>query len=275
MIDGRTGKRVVLTPPVGCSFDDGYYSPLGGSWVVTACGSGALELYGIPTGTWIPFSPDLSQMFALSGICANGYPPLCGAQYATIGDQWIEFDISYGYHSGPIVPMYEQIKSGQIMTEPAGVTPGGSQIIDLSSPSLTRTLCAPLQMPVRPGTIVPDGRFAIDTEGAAPSYSRHAYLERCGSSLHEPIGTDLSLFTADSQAVLWSAGSSVNELDGVFLPSLRRLKIRLPQELASFCKQKGAVCIAGLALTSHALYVSEENGQVWAAPSPLRSVRAN
>jgi hypothetical protein len=57
---------------VGCSFDDGYYSPLGGSWVVTACGSGALELYGIPTGTWIPFSPDLSQMFALSGICANG-----------------------------------------------------------------------------------------------------------------------------------------------------------------------------------------------------------
>ena len=171
--------------------------------------------------------------------------------------------------------MIEQIKSGQIMTEPAGVTPGGSQIIDLSSPSLTRTLCAPLQMPVRPGTIVPDGRFAIDTEGAAPSYSRHAYLERCGSSLHEPIGTDLSLFTADSQAVLWSAGSSVNELDGVFLPSLRRLKIRLPQELASFCKQKGAVCIAGLALTSHALYVSEENGQVWAAPSPLRSVRAN
>jgi hypothetical protein len=214
-------------------------------------------------------------MFALSGICANRYPPLCGAQFATIGDQWIEFDVSYGYHSGPIVPMYEQIESGQITTEPAGVTPGGNQIVDLGSPSLTRTLCAPLQRPVPPGTIVPDGAFAIDTEAEAPSYSRHAYLESCGSTVHEAIGTDLSLFTADSQAVLWNAGSAVNELDGLFLPSLRRLKIRLPQQLVSLCKQKGAVCIAGLALTSHALYVSEENGQVWAAPSPLPSARAN
>jgi hypothetical protein len=178
-------------------------------------------------------------MFALSGIRANRYPPLCGAQYATIGDQWIEFDVSYGYHSGPIVPMYEKITSGQITTEPAGVTPGGNQILDLNSPSLTRTLCPPLQMPVPPGTIVPDGRFAIDEEAVAPDYIRHAYLEGCGSSVHEPIGTDLSLFTADSQAVLWNAGSAVNERDG---------------------------------LTSHALCVSASNGQIWAAPSPLRAV---
>ena len=270
IIDGRTGKHVVLTPRAGCSFADGYYSPLGGSWVVTICRSGSFELYSIPTARWISFTPDFGRMFALSGICANRYPPLCGAQFATIGDQWIEFDVSYGYHSGPIVPTYERIKSGQITTEPPGVTPGGNQILDLDSPSLTRTLCDPLQMPVPAGRIVPDGRFAIDVESAAPEYVQHAYLERCGSSLHEPIGTDVSEFSANAHAVLWSAGGSPDELDGLLLPSRRRLKLRLPRQVASLCKQKGSVCIAGLALTSRALYVSASNGQMWAAANPLR-----
>lgn len=228
-----------------------------------------MELYSIPTRTWIPFTPEFGRMFALSGICANRYPPLCGAQFATIGDQWIEFDVSYGYHSGPIVPTYERIKSGQLTTEPPGVTPGGNQILDLDAPSLTRTLCDPLQMPVAGGTIVPDGQFAIDMESEAPEYVQHAYLERCGSSLHEPIGTDVSEFTANGHAVLWNAGGSPNELDGLLLPSRRRLKLRLPRQVASLCKQKGSVCIAGLALTSRALYVSASNGQMWAAANPL------
>ena len=274
LIDGRTGKRVVLTPRVGCSFDDGYSSPLGGSWVVTVCESGSFELYSIPTRRWTAFSPDLTQMFALSGICANRYPPWCGAQYARIGEEWIEFDVSYGYHSGPIVPMYEQISNGGIATEPPGVMPGGNQILDLGSPSLTRTLCAPLHMPVSFGTFVTDGRFAIDEEIEAPNYFLHAYLERCGSPLHKTIGTDVSSFTADPQAVLWSGGSA-NELDGLLLPSLRRLRLRLPEQLVSLCNQKGSVCIEGLALTSHALYVSAWNGVMWAAPSPLRSVRTS
>lgn len=170
----------------------GYSTPLGGSWVVTVCHSGSFELYSIPSRRWIPFSPDVEQMFALSGLCANRYPPLCGAQFATIGEEWIRFDVSYGYHSGPVVSLFEQVKTGQVRGEPAGVAPGGNQILDLDSPSLTRTLCDPLQMPVVPGSVVPDGRFAIDVESEAPEYVQHAYLERCGSSLHEPIGTDVS-----------------------------------------------------------------------------------
>ena len=269
LIDGQTGKRVVLRPRAGCSFDDGYSTPLGGSWVVTVCHSGSFELYSIPSRRWIPFSPDVEQMFALSGICANRYPPLCDAQYVTIGDQWIEFDVSYGYHSGPTVPTYERIKSRQITTNPPGVKPGGNQILDLDSPNLTRTLCDPLRMPVPSGTIVTDGGFAIDEESAPPEYVRHTYLERCGSSLHEPIGTDVSSFTADAQAVVWSAGGSSNELDGLLLASRRRLTLRLPQPVASLCRQKGSVCIAGLALTGRALYVSASNGQIWAAANPL------
>ena len=136
-----------------------------------------MELYSIPTGTWIPFTPDFGRMFALSGICANRYPPLCGAQFATIGDQWIEFDVSYGYHSGPIVPTYERIKSGQITTEPPGVTPGGNQILDLDSPSLTRTLCDPLLMPVAAGTIVPDGQVR-DRRGIRSARVRTTRLPR-------------------------------------------------------------------------------------------------
>lgn len=269
VVDGQTGKSVVLRPPAGCSFDDGYSTPLGGSWVVTVCHSGSFELYSIPSRRWIPFSPDVEQMFALSGLCANRYPPVCGAQYVTIGEEWIRFDVSYGYHSGPVVSLFEQVKTGQVRGEPAGVAPGGNQILDLDSPSLTRTLCDPLQMPVPAGRIVPDGRFAIDVESEAPEYVQHAYLERCGSSLHEPIGTDVSGFTANAQAVLWSGGGSPNELDGLFLPSRRRLKLRLPRPVASLCKQKGSVCIAGLALTRRELYVSAWNGQIWAAADPL------
>jgi hypothetical protein len=59
VVDGQTGKRVVLRPPAGCSFDDGYSTPLGGSWVVTVCHSGSFELYSIPSRRWIPFSPDV------------------------------------------------------------------------------------------------------------------------------------------------------------------------------------------------------------------------
>jgi hypothetical protein len=154
------------------------------------------------------------------------------------------------------------------------VTPGGSQILDLNSPTLTRTLCDPLQLPAPPGTILTDGKFAIDEEAEAPDYFQQTYLERCGSSLHEPIGTDLSLFTADSRAVLWSAGGSANEIDGLLLPSLRRLKLRLPQEAASLCRLPGASCIDGLLLTSRALYVMDWADEVWAAEDPLDSAAA-
>lgn len=270
LIDGRTGKRVTLAPRAGCSFDDGHYSPLGGSWVVTGCRSGSFELYSIPTGRWIRFTPDLDQMYAASGLCANRYPPLCGAQYATIGSEWIEFDVSYGYHSGPIVPTYTRIRSGQITTEPPGVTPGGNQILDLDSPSLTRTLCDPLRLPVPFATIVPDGRFTVFEEIEPPNYDLHAYLERCGSSLRKTIGTDVSSFAADPQAVLWSGGSPT-ELDGLSLPRLGRLRIQLPDQVASLCRRKGSVCISGLALTRRTLYVSAWNGQIWSAGSPLGS----
>jgi hypothetical protein len=273
LIDQRTGKRVSLTPPPGCNFAD---PPFGGSWLAAEClplPTGAdypFQLYSVPTGTWMPFNPDLTDLFALNPDCRAGDPRMCGANYLGIGDRWIEFQVAYGYHSGAIINTFEQIENGQVSAEPASVTPGGNQILDLGSPSLTRTLCEPLHVPVLPGAIIPDGRFAIDKEAAAPDYIQHAYLERCGSSLHETIGTDLSVFTADSRAVLWSAGAYPSELTGVLLPSLRRLTLRLPQQVASLCKQRGAVCIEGLALTIHALYLIDWNGDVWAARSPLR-----
>jgi hypothetical protein len=269
VIDEQTGKRVALTPPAGCSFGDetSFSSPLGGSWVVAACnppsfGSG-YELYSIPNRKWMPFSPDVKRMCALDAECATGDPD-CFTSYRAIGERWIEFLVTCGYHSYPSTAAFEQIQGGQVIAEPTGVTLGGNQILDLNSPALTQTLCNPLRTPTA-GTFVPDGRFALDQE-----FQGNTYLERCGSSLHRPIGSPGGeWFTANSHAVVWSLQS--NEIDGLFLPSLHRFKLRLPQSVASLCKRLAAdLCIQGLALTSRTLYLLTYDDRVWTTSSPLQ-----
>jgi hypothetical protein len=273
VIDEETGKRLVLTPPSGCLFDDGgslHRSLLGGSWVVATCNPPPLgpgyELYSIPNRKWMSFNPDMTKMCALDAECATGDPD-CPASYLAIGERWIEFVITCGYHSYPSTGALEQIKGGQVRGDPPAVTPGGNQILDLNSPTLTQTLCSPLRMPSA-GTIVPDGRFALDEE-----FNNNTYLERCGSSLHRPIGDPgPRVTTISSHAVLWSPGVIRNEIVGLFLPSLQRLELRLPKPVASLCRHLGAfsyICIQGLALTTHTLYIVTSDSQVWSAQSPL------
>jgi hypothetical protein len=270
VIDEQSGKRVALTPPAGCFFGDEtvFSSPLGGSWVVAACSPPPLgpgyELYSIPNRKWIPFSPDVTRMCALDAECATGDPD-CSTSYRAIGDWWIEFLVTCGYHSYPSTAAFEQIQGGQVSAEPPGVTLGGNQIFDLNSPALTQTLCNPLRTPIT-GAFVPDGRFALDEE-----FSADTYLERCGSSLHRAIGSPGVWFAANSHAVLWSPGVGRKEIDGLFLPSLRRLERRLPKPVALLCRHLlPYICVQGIALTSRTLYLLTYDEQVWTTESPLQ-----
>lgn len=282
IIDEQTGKRLELTPPAGCEFDDendNAYPPLGGSWVVAACarppGSPPLvgtnyELYSIPRATWMSWSPDGTQMCALNAECAATNGQDCSSSYVAIGERWIELEVTCGYHSYPSTYAFEQIHTGQVVSQPTSVGPGGQQILDLNSPTLTQPLCAPLRVPSE-GAIVLDGRFALESARDLNGNLQQTYLERCGSSLHTPVGGADRRFSASATAVLWTPVVS-GEIDGLFLPSLRRLKLELPPPAASHCtKRTSLFCIPELALTGRTLYVVDARSQVWSARIPLES----
>jgi hypothetical protein len=272
LIDDQTGRRVAPAPPAGCYFDNANSSALGGSWIVATCNPPPpgpryfYELYSIPAGTWSPFTPDVAQMFALNADCKTG-DPQCSASYVAIGERWIEFQVTCGYHCGPTTIAVQGLQSGQVAAEPAGVGPGGNQILDLSSPTVTQTLCRPLKVSSA-GTIVPAGGFALDEASSGSTY-----LERCGSHQRRPIGASWGSFGVSPHIVLWSPSGSIRELDGLFLPSLRRLVLRLPGPVASACRELGPIaCIQRLALTTRTLYLLTQ-GRVWATGIPREPIR--
>jgi hypothetical protein len=264
VIDEETKHAVRLNPPAGCFFDT-ERAPLGGLWVIARCRSGpdALWLYSIPGAKWTRFSPNTAQMCALNHDCATGTARAqCSADYTAIGKRWIEFAFGCGYHSGTVTDALQNIRSRQVKVAPAGLQGGGTEIVDLNSPTGTRRLCAPLQVPTD-GKIVPDGRFAV----AESNLDDNVFLERCGSHSRAMIGR--GLFSVNSRAVLMSVGLTSNEIDGVFLPSRRRFGFRLPRQLASVCGREATfVCIQGLALTHHTVYVLTDRAQLWIASSP-------
>lgn len=66
-----------------------------------------------------------------------------------------------------------------------------------------------------------------------------------------------------------SVGSTSDEIDGLFLPSRRRFRLRLPRQLASSCAREAPfVCIRDLELTSHTFYLDTFRLEVWTANGP-------
>jgi len=280
LIDERSGKRVALAPPRGCYFDNANAAALGGSWVVARCSPPPpgprylYEFYSIPNRTWTPFTPNVKQMFAFNTDCKTG-DPQCDAAYVAVGNRWIEFQITCGYHCGPTTFAFQNIQTGQVNDQPADWRPGGTQIPDLNSPTLARTLCKPLRvqrgfeqpdmMQTFPGLLVFYGSFGLlqadHARDSDPNYSVDTYIQRCGSSTRTHIDPSGWPVTANPHAVAWATSGVGKEIDGVFLPSLRRFTLQAPTG-----------SIYGIVLTSGHLYINS-SGVTWVtvAPSPKAS----
>ena len=113
------------------------------------------------------------------------------------------------------------------------------------------------------GKIALDARFAVEEI----NLNEKVFLEYCGSSSRMMIGR--GFFSVNSRAVLMSVGSSSKAINGLFLPSRRRFRVRLPRQLASLCAGEGAfVCIQDVVLTTHSVYLRTFHLGVWTASSP-------
>lgn len=269
VIDEQTKRTIRLAPPAGCFFET-ELPPIGGSWVVASCHSpsGELMLYSMRHANWTRVIPDTARMCALNPDCGTSYPrSMCSAQYAAIGNRWIEFSFGCGYHSGTVTQPLQHIRGGQVIDAPGTAIPGlpggGTDILDLNSSTGTRPLCSPLRVATH-GNFVTDGRFAV----AENNLNENVSLEHCGSRSPTKIGR--GIFSANARAVLMSVGSNRSELGGVFLPSRRRFNLRLPRQVASLCaRELPFVCIQGLELTRRAVYVLTDRAQLWSAGSPM------
>lgn len=221
--------------------------PLGGPWFLFDCGSAA-ELYSLAHGTW-------TTVMSNAALDCGGLPD-CEISAFAAGADWIQFaeDQACEAHCGPTTFAFQNLQTSQIESLPAW-KPGGTTIPDLNSPVLAHKLCWPLRVPNGEGLTL-DGSFAIVAQ------SQGDFLERCGSRLHERIDPNYWPQTASSRAVIWGTGTS--QMDGLFLPSLRRFTIDLPAAVAGF---DGLSYV--MALGSRKLYVANgSNFTLWTAPVP-------
>ena len=227
------------------------------------------ELYSIPNGTWTPLSPNLNQLFAFNPDCKTG-DPQCSTDYAAIGSQWFEFQITCGYHCGPTTFGFQNIQSGEVDDQPPDWKPGGTEIPDLNSPTLTRTLCEPLRVPrgftdpnsgTMPGTIEFYGQFAVAQQWSAGNLNLYTYLERCASRLRKSIDPNGWPIAANTRAVIWMTGYSHPAFDGLFLPTLRRFRLTRPPSAS----------LAGL--SAKHLYAVTPDGRLYATAAPVQPNR--
>ena len=155
--------------------------------------------------------------------------------------------------------------------------PGGTTIPDLSSPSLASNLCSPAHaLPIQAdegtimrGPLTVDGNFVLVTGYSCISGpTNETYLERCGSRLHRFITTtppeSASLLASASHVILWPTGTQ--QLGGIFLPSLRRFTLTVPNRLARILATQHA--FPEPFLTTRHLYLPVGQ-QVWSTPIPV------
>ena len=256
LIDGRTARSRRISTP-GCQA-----VAVGARWVAFSCGDPqSFELYNIPTGRLEPFTGLPPYM-----DCIRDCLPI-----VAIGAHWVAFVVlPLNYHDYPEF-VFQNLQIGQVLeNDPADSTTS----IDLNSPQLVRSICRPLSLPV---VVSPVGSgwgslSFLDDGFAIASGNGGAYLERCGSHLHE----FLTYTTPDNGAhwglcpyldcppvdnlreIVWPSADGVT---GMFLPSRQRFTIRAPANV-------DAGGITQLALTPTRLYLSSGLHGIFSTKTP-------
>jgi hypothetical protein len=167
VVDELTGAQRVVWLPADCPVPAN--GPmLGGGWLLESCTTSRVDLYSLITQTWrqVAVAPGCSRFNA--GTTSSCVP-------AAIGSDWIEYDESSEQFGDRFV--FQSISGGELRRDPANAR----TVVDLSSPRLARSLCAPL-------SVSKYGRVTLDVAFAVASGPAGAFLERCGRRLHLALG---------------------------------------------------------------------------------------
>jgi hypothetical protein len=272
VIDAVTGRQQAVVAP-GCNsqFDRPW---LGGPWLMFVCQGPGLQLGALATGAWRTITPAPSVQDA-SRTCEETGPGSCGGVNG-VGASWIGWEETpyHGYQRR----LFQNIGTGKVRKDPTTAT----RIVDLNSPTLTRSLCPPLHTPrlnnvygagTFYGALEFYGTFAV-AQGLA-SHGSAAYLEHCGSRLHRlltngPTQYQFAPLGASTRALIWQ--SSPATLTGLFLPGLQRFIVRLPHDAVLGTWAPADFSLPQIALTPRSLYIRTATGDLWTAKSPSLSL---
>ncbi len=248
LVDDTAGKRVAIRKLGSCASD----APIafGAPWILFRCIPGE-KVYNVVTHVW-------KRVGCLESPCAG--PTGTVLQRESIGARWLERDEQWpgpcgsDYHTtcGPIVPVFVNLRTGTVRH---GSPPQSSTtILDLSSPTLVRHLCAPLSVPAQT-QVAMHGRVAIFSGPTG------TYVQSCGSLKRARIPAFYSI--ANQHALVWAVPELIQKwrgrIGGLLLPSLRPFTSKIPSTVIS-----GAYWILG----SKDMYTLDPRGTFWAAPFP-------
>lgn len=264
LIDGRTTHQRAVSAP-SCR-----PSALGGPWLALTCGvapNQTYELYNIPTGSFRPFTATVPY-----ADCTTNCLPI-----AAVGTQWVAFQAPPG--DSHVLPTFafQNINTGQTRSDPTTSTTNA----DLNSPLLTDNVCRPLQIPTVSNSYSSGwGSLTFDDDFAIAAGTGGAYLERCGSHLHQFLTFTTPNWTSSNpgcphldcppahnpHTIVWQ--SAAGRLQGLFLPSKQTFTIPIPPKVDP--NQPGFANGDNyqLALTPTRLYLVTPQGTIWSAPAP-------
>jgi hypothetical protein len=261
LIDGSSGRRVTVSPSPGCKA-----FAIGAPWLAFGCGPGFLdtELYNIPAGRFQPLTSRAPYEYCTSDCL----------RVAAIGSHWAAFSAPPGDPRDYSSFEFQNLQTGHVVdNDPADATHG----LDLNSPQLVQSICQPLSLPrVSNGYTSGWGSLTFDDGFAIASGGGGAYLERCGSRLHEfltftaPSNVDGIAWcsyldcppASNTHEIIWPAAAG--QLAGMFLPDRRRFTIRVPAKV-------DASGVTALALTPTRLYLLNSRipqSQIWSITAP-------
>jgi hypothetical protein len=274
LLDEQSGRRVKLpacaTPRPWHGFLSGGFEGPYFEWADCGASVPTLDLYRLSTG-----ARSTMPIGNVAG-CDPSFNP-CVEEPGPAGTDWYVVDVysSRCLCTGTFIVSRSTGRTADPVQGP----------IDLDSPQLARTLCAPLQGSSDAqiltfggdsgfsgsgvGEVFGEYLYGFQSSGASlggfaidPAQPFADYLRRCHSSLRRRLSSEF--VTGNRTAVvLYSFGDT--HLRGVLLPSLRRFIVPLPALLRTALARDPRTTFA---LSDRRLWAVTGTHQLWSAPAP-------